>query len=236
MYWSDIMKKIKITTPENIEVEYTLADAASRAGAALIDTAVQSLIYIILLVIIVLIKYFSTEFYNQYYGWIIGIAIIISMLISYGYFIYMELNMNGQTLGKKVLKLRTIRYNGQPLTLKHSSIRNLFRLFIDMFGVGVVLMFFSKEHKRLGDLAASTIVIAEENKNRPITLESLEKINENFSYYISKEENELLRDYFERKNSMSNYSEVREELRSHFTKKFEKLGILDDWENFIDSL
>ncbi len=230
------MKKIKITTPENIEVEYTLADAASRAGAALIDTAAQSLIYIILLITILLIKHFSIEFYEQYYGWIIGIAIIISMLISYGYFIYMELNMNGQTFGKKVLKLRTIRDNGQPLTLKHSAIRNLFRLFIDMFGVGVVLMFFSKKHKRLGDFAASTIVVIEENKNRPITLERLEKNNENFSYYISKEENELLREYFERKNNMDDCSEIREELRAHFTKKFKKLGILNEWENFIDSL
>ncbi len=230
------MNKIKITTPENIEVEYTLADVASRTGAALIDTAAQGLVYIVLIVIIALVKYFLTEFYDEYYGWIIGISIIISMLISYGYFIYMELNMNGQTIGKKVLKLRTIRYNGQPLTLKHSSIRNLFRLFIDMFGVGIVFMFFSKEHKRLGDFAASTVVVAEENRNAPITLESLEKTNENFNYYISKEENELLRDYFERKNNMSNYVELREELKSHFTKKFEELGILDEWEKFIDSL
>lgn len=230
------MKKIKITTPENIEVEYTLADAASRAGAALIDMVAQSLIYIILLITIVLIKYFSIGFWREYYGWIIGIAIIISMLISYGYFIYMELNMNGQTWGKKVLKLRTIRDNGQPLTLKHSAIRNLFRLFIDMFGVGVVLMFFSKKHKRLGDFVASTIVVVEENKNPPITLERLEKNNENFSYYISKEENELLREYFERKNNMEDYSELRKELKSYFTEKFEELGILDEWKNFIDSL
>ncbi|WPC44571.1 RDD family protein [Clostridium sp. JS66] len=230
------MKKIKITTPENIEVEYTLADVASRVGAAVIDIAFQCLVYIILIIAILLIKYFSIEFWTDCYGWIIGISIIISMLINYGYFIYAELNMNGQTLGKKVLKLRTIRCNGQPLTLKHSSIRNLFRIFIDTFGVGIILMFFSKEHKRLGDFAASTIVITEENKSRPITLNNVGRVNENLNYYISNEENQLLREYFERKNSMDNYSELREELKCHFTKRFEELGILDEWKEFINNL
>ncbi|NMM66022.1 RDD family protein [Clostridium sp. P21] len=230
------MKKIKIITPENIEVEYTLADVASRTGAAVIDTAIQCIFYIILLIAAALIKYFSIEFWMEYHGWIIGILIIISMLISYGYFIYMELNMNGQTFGKKVLKLRTIRRNGQPLTLKHSLIRNLFRIFIDTFGVGIVLMFFSKDRRRLGDFAASTIVIADKNKDCPITLENLEKTNENFSYYISKEENELVREYLGRKNDMDDCSELREELKLHFTKKFDELGILDEWKEFINSL
>jgi uncharacterized RDD family membrane protein YckC len=230
------MKKIKITTPENIEVEYTLADLGSRGAAALIDMLVQGVFAILIGIAILLILYFSPQLWDQYYGWIIGISLILYTLIIYGYFIIMELNMGGMTLGKKVLKLRTIRSNGQPLTLKHSALRNLFRIILDMAGIGVVLIFFTKHKKRLGDMVASTIVISEQNKSRPITLEDLQRTKEHFNYYISPEESELLRDYLARKNSMEDYSYLSKQLRAHFTKKFSDLGVLGEWEEFINSL
>jgi len=230
------MKKIKITTPENIEVEYLLADVASRGAAAVIDMLIQGILILPLIIGILLIAFFASDFWASYYGWIIGISLLILIIIVYGYFIIMELSSNGQTIGKKVLKLRTIRKNGQSITLKHSAIRNLFRIFVDMYGIGVVLIFSSKEHNRVGDYLASTIVIAEENKTRPVTLESLEKVDTNFGYYMSKEESELLREYYERKNSMENYLELQQELKLHFTNKFQKLEILHEWQNFINEI
>lgn len=230
------MRKIKITTPENIEVEYTLADLASRTAAVLLDMAIQSIFVILLLLADYLIFVFSPDFWSVYYGWIIGISLLIYGVINYSYFIVMELTMNGRTIGKKVMKLRTIRNNGQPLTLKHSAIRNLLRIFIDMFGVGPVLILFTKDHKRLGDMAASTIVVLEEEKTPPVTLESLQKINEHFSYYLSEEEYELLRDYFSRREKMEDCSELKGELRDYFREKFEKLEILNEWESFIKEL
>ena len=230
------MKKIKITTPENIEVEYLLADVASRGAAAVIDMLIQGILILPLIIGILLIAFFASDFWASYYGWIIGISLLILIIIVYGYFIIMELSSNGQTIGKKVLKLRTIRKNGQSITLKHSAIRNLFRIFVDMYGIGVVLIFSSKEHNRVGDYLASTIVIAEESKTRPVTLESLEKVDTNFGYYMSKEESELLREYYERKNSMENYLELQQELKLHFTNKFQKLEILSEWQNFINEI
>lgn len=230
------MKKIKITTPENIEVEYSLAGLGSRIAAAAIDSLIQFAILLLLGIAIVFIVRSAPEFWEEYYGWIIGISLIIFALISYGYFIAMELTMNGQTLGKKVLGLRAIRNNGQPIALKHSAIRNLFRVFIDNFGVGVVMLFFTKENKRLGDYAASTIVVAEDSKEAPVTLEGLMRANEKYEYYLSNEEQELLRDYYSRRNSMEDYSELREELKRHFTKKFENLELLDEFKELISQL
>lgn len=227
------MKKIKITTPENIEVEYTLADIGSRTAAALIDILLQTLILLVLGVAVYLVIYYAPDFWSEYYGWVIGVSIFLFAAISYGYFIVSELTMNGMTLGKKLLKIRTIRSNGQPITLKHSAIRNLFRIFIDMFGFGVVFIFFTKQHRRIGDLAASTIVIAEESKKAPITLESLQRINDKLSYYITNEEYELLREYLQRKSSLENTEELREELKLHFTRKFEAMGVIDEWQTFI---
>lgn len=230
------MKKIRITTPENIEVEYTLADIGSRSAAAIIDFLVQGIFIIILLIAMGIIAYFSPEFWETYYGWVVGISLLIYGLITYGYFIAMELSSNGQTIGKKALKLRAIRNNGQPLTLKHSAIRNLFRVFIDMLGIGPIMIFFTKEKRRLGDYAASTIVILEASEEIPITLEELEKFNENFSYYISKEEQELLRDYFKRKNEIDNCEQLREKLKLYFSKKFESSGEPQGLREFLDEI
>ncbi|MBZ9687231.1 RDD family protein [Clostridium estertheticum] len=230
------MEIIKITTPENIEVEYTLAGLGSRTGAALIDMVVQGLMLLILGIALLLIGYFSPNFWEEYYGWIIGGTLLVFALISYGYFIAMELSMNGMTLGKKVFKIRTIRNNGQPITLKHSALRNLFRVFLDIFGVGVVLIFFTKQHKRLGDFVASTIVVSEENKARPITLEGLRGINENYRYLMSAEEYEILRDYAARKSSMEDCDYLKEQLKTYFRKKFEPQVNSNEWDAFIDGL
>jgi uncharacterized RDD family membrane protein YckC len=230
------MKKIKITTPENIEVEYTLADLGSRVGAAAIDLLIQTIIFVLIGISILVVFLVSPEFWSEYYGWIIGIALILFFLVQFGYFILLELNTNGRTIGKKVLKIRTIRMNGQSITIGHSVIRNLFRVFIDSMGFGVVFIFFNKQRRRIGDMVASTIVVAEGTKTRPITLDSLEKVDENFSYYMSKEEYELIREYLERKKTMEDYSQLREELKTYFIRKFETQGNLSSWQHFIDSL
>lgn len=230
------MKKVKILTPENIEVEYTLADVTSRTAAAFIDIFIQTLLMTIILVIVGLTAGFAKSIWNKYYGWIIGITLIAIAFINLAYFIIMELTMNGQTPGKKVLRLRTIRKNGQPVTLKHSAIRNLLRVFVDDFGVGVVVMFFSKQHKRIGDIVASTIVVSEGSKTRPITLESLQNFNEKLKYCVSEEEYEILREYIERRDNMENNQMLRNELKRHFTQKFEALGIINEWEGFINEL
>lgn len=230
------MKKIKITTPENIEVEYTLADIGSRVAAAFIDLVLQAVVIIVLIIAIALIAANARIFWALYYGWIIGISLVLLAVIIYGYFIVSELTMNGMTVGKRLLKIRAIRSNGQPITLKHSAIRNLFRLLIDMLGVGVVLMFLTKQHKRIGDYAASTIVIAEESKTAPVTLESLQNTQDRISYYLSQEEYELLREYLQRKSSLEKPEEIRAALRNHLTKKFEAAGVLDQFEELIKSL
>jgi uncharacterized RDD family membrane protein YckC len=230
------MKKIKITTPENIEVEYTLADIGSRTAAAVIDMLIQGIAMLVLFLIILVVSFLAPDFWSEYYGWIVGIALIIMFLISYGYFIVSELNMNGMTYGKRKLNIRAIRNNGQPITLAHSALRNFFRVFVDNFGIGVVMIFFSKENKRLGDMVASTIVVAEETKTRPITLESLADSKEHLSYYLTKEEYELVREYFERRAYIEDCSMLREELKMYFTKKFQAVGNLNEWQGFIDSL
>ncbi|MFP4662322.1 MAG: RDD family protein [Halanaerobiales bacterium] len=230
------MKKIKLTTPENIEIEYKLADLGSRAAAAIIDLMIQGVIIAILAVALILISYYSPVFWEIYLGWIIGISIILCFMITYGYFIVMELNMNGKTPGKKVLKLRTIRNNGQPLTFKHSAIRNLFRVVIDMMGVGPVFIFFSRERKRIGDYAASTIVVIEESDSQPISLENLHLLDNSLSYYIDNEEYELLRSYFQRRDNLEDPDILRENIILYFEDRFKEQGIPQDLKTVLERM
>lgn len=230
------MKKIKITTPENIEVEYNLADMGSRTAATIIDMLIQNAIMLVLAIPLLIIFSLFQPLWNKYYGWFIGIALIVYVIISYGYFIVSEIKMNGRTIGKKLLKIRVIRNNGEPITIKHSVIRNLFKILIDLFGIGIVSIFFSKENKRLGDLAASTVVVSELNQTEPITIESLENIKEDFSYYFTKEERELLMEYYKRKDTMEEYNILKCELKSYFYNKFQALGTINEWQKFIDEL
>ncbi len=229
--------KIKIITPENIELEYSLANLGSRAAAFIIDSIIEGLIFSILLLILFCIYKINEPFWEAFYGWIWGIFTIVSFVIYQGYFIFSEMNMNGKTIGKRLMRIRTIRRNGQSLTFKHSLIRNLFRTFIDVFGIGVVLIFLNKEHKRLGDMVASTIVVAEEDKTRPVSLESLLKSNQGtYNYYLSQHEQDLLREYYSRRYYIEDSEELRKRMRLYFAEKFEREGLLEEFKDFINNL
>jgi hypothetical protein len=106
-------------------------------------------------------------------NWIAAILGFLAFLILWGYYIFFEMRWSGQTPGKQRVGIRVIRVDGTPISLTESLIRNLIRL-IDFlpisYGVGVVTMFISSQSRRLGDLAAGTIVVWEQEK---VTLDSL---------------------------------------------------------------
>jgi uncharacterized RDD family membrane protein YckC len=156
------METIIIITPANIEVEYRLANAGSRSAAFLIDLALQMTV-IVSLASVVLFGIMGLRFstLHEAGGASLGFVLVSAFAIQFGYFIFCELAMNGQSAGKRIFKLRVIGDNGQPVTLSQSLIRNLLRPSVDMLYVGLFIILFSKKHKRLGDMAAGTIVVSE---------------------------------------------------------------------------
>lgn len=156
------MKTITIITPSNIEVEYRLANVGSRLGAAIIDYALQ---FLAVLLVALIIFNFGRQMdileFNVNYSIVWAVVILIIFMIFMGYFIVCELLMNGQTIGKRILGLRVIRDNGQPIEFSHALIRGIIRSSLDMMYVGFFAILFSKKHKRIGDMAAGTIVIIE---------------------------------------------------------------------------
>lgn len=155
------MKTITVITPSNIEVEYHLAGAGSRTAAYIIDFILQYTIIIFFILVVLLgvdYRIFGNEIPS---GIALGVSLVFWFTMHVGYFIVCEMIFNGQTIGKKIFSLRVIRDNGMPLGFGQSVVRGLLRTFVDGLSVGLFVIIFSNNHKRVGDMAAGTIVIIE---------------------------------------------------------------------------
>ncbi len=164
-----------IDTPENIEFAYDIAGIGSRFVAALIDSFLIVIAEIIVFLVAGLVEAQLGVFTNSNASEsvIAALASLLAFVILWGYYIVFEMVWNGQSIGKRVIALRVVRDGGRPITFVSSAIRNLIRIvdFLPSFyGVGVITMFVDPRARRLGDLAAGTLVVKE---RRAVSLESL---------------------------------------------------------------
>jgi uncharacterized RDD family membrane protein YckC len=172
-----IETSLRIDTPENVAFQYKVAGIGSRFLAALIDTIFITLIQIFLIIIILLIWSAQTSSTQdtQPSTWLIAFLGFLASFVLGGYYIFFEIQWNGKSPGKRIVGLQVIRNDGTSITLTESLIRNLIRL-VDFlpanYAIGVLTMFIDAQSRRLGDMAAGTLVILEQSK---VTLESLEK-------------------------------------------------------------
>lgn len=168
---SSIDEFLNIDTPENVVFGYEVVGIGSRFIAALIDTS--AIVALQLVVNLVALYITFNVFGGRGGGWITAVLGLLSFAMLWGYYIFFEMLWNGQSPGKRWVGLRVIRADGTPLTLTESIIRNLVRIvdFLPLFyGVGLVTMFLDKKSRRLGDMAASTLVVLDQQQ---VTLESL---------------------------------------------------------------
>ncbi|HBR58762.1 MAG TPA: hypothetical protein DEA22_15040 [Blastocatellia bacterium] len=172
-----------IETPERVPLAFSLASIGNRFLAAAIDHFIQytSIISIIWLgFAITRIDVFGSEgtTANGILGgmpnWIIAALIIATFLLFSGYFIFFEWLWDGQTPGKRLMKLRVIREDGRPITLWEAVARNLLRIFdaipglvIPIYSVGLIVVFLSSRDQRVGDIFAGTVVIRERAGEAP---------------------------------------------------------------------
>lgn len=166
----EIERKVKLLTPENVELEFNLAGIGNRALALLIDYGILFLVLFCLSFV-----WFSvnrqleeSNASNELTKWFNALMFILFFVIYTGYFVYFETVWNGQTPGKRFTKIRVIKADGRPLGLQQASLRALLRPFDDFFSLGVLFIIFHKTEKRIGDIVAQTIVIQE--PRRPLTI------------------------------------------------------------------
>ena len=149
--------ELVVATPERVSFDYQVAGLGTRAIAQLLDLLIVAFLLVALTFAAGLTAAISNSEILPDLVLILG-----SFVIVFGYFWISEAMWSGQTLGKKAFRLRAVGDRGEPLTLMQAGIRNIVRL-VDFlpygYGVGVVVLFVNGKGKRLGDLAAGTIVV-----------------------------------------------------------------------------
>ncbi len=168
-----------IDTPEQVTLRYELAGMSGRILAALVDTTLIVLLQVLLATVVILLQGLVSDLgiaaaaANVLEQAIVAFGVVAGFAIIWGYYLTFELLWNGQTPGKRWLRLRVIRDGGRPISFLASAIRNLIRVvdFLPFFyGIGVLVMFVDPRWRRLGDIAAGTLVVREEQRVKLQTL------------------------------------------------------------------
>ncbi len=157
-----IQKRVKldtihrVTTPEGVELTLSLAGPLSRARAYMVDFIIRIGLVLIASMILGLLGSM---------GW--GLFFIFWFIIDWFYPVICEVFYRGASPGKRAMKIMVVRDNGTPVGWRDSLLRNLLRA-VDtlpfMYLFGYVSMILNSQFKRLGDLAAGTIVVYQPTK------------------------------------------------------------------------
>jgi uncharacterized RDD family membrane protein YckC len=152
-----------IKTPEGIVFSQLLASPVSRWLAWVIDLAVIMAAMALLGTVLNLLHVLSPDIAG-------ALSALAYFILSIGYGIALEWFWRGQTLGKRVLRLRVVDAEGMRLQFHQVVIRNLLR-FVDslpvLYFVGGVACMLNKKTQRLGDFAANTIIIRHPRMTEP---------------------------------------------------------------------
>ncbi|HEV3097303.1 MAG TPA: RDD family protein [Candidatus Dormibacteraeota bacterium] len=158
----DASDDLIISTPERVAFQYEIAGIGSRFLAQIID----SLIITVVLTAITILAAALGGIFNSG-DLALLVLVILGFILLAGYFLVSEAVWNGQTLGKRSVRLRVVGDHGEPLSLGQSTIRNLVRIvdFLPVFyGIGMLTLFINGRGKRLGDFAAGTLVVRDKQR------------------------------------------------------------------------
>lgn len=162
----------QIITSEKVPIRYRVAGLGSRFLAWLIDLALM-----LLMIAAVFVAGLVLEIRREGFGF--GLFVVVSFAIQWGYFVLFEWLWHGQTPGKAALGIRVLQWNGTGVTFTQSAVRNVLRVVDGLpllipdvmpltYGVGFLVASCNREQRRLGDLAAGTLVVFNDVQPGPI--------------------------------------------------------------------
>lgn len=162
---------VQVSTPESAAFSLETAGLGSRFLALLIDKVIQAVIASLLY-----IAYFAL-FWPLYWEWQSRAAqeimdVVMTVLLAVVLLLYhliFEAVTRGRTPGKWIVGLRVVKTTGVPIGFWEACLRNLVRV-VDylpgMYFAGTITIFVSPQNRRLGDLAAGTIVVRDRREQR----------------------------------------------------------------------
>ncbi len=151
-----------VETPEGVAIDLRVAGPVPRCLAFAIDAGIRALVYAALGGGLATMGQFGT-----------GILLIAFFGLEWFYPVLFEVYGQGATPGKRALGLSVVHDDGVPIGWSGAMIRNLLRAvdFLPFFyGAGLVSMLLTRDFKRLGDLAARTVVVYRESATPPLQL------------------------------------------------------------------
>lgn len=160
-----------VQTPEGVRFTHQLASPVVRFIALAVDIAIIWTLMSLVGTAVTLMQWISYDFAMAFY-------ILLYFVFNIGYFILLEMLWRGQTIGKKMLRLRVQDMHGLKLQPNQLVLRNLLR-FVDslpmFYFLGGAFALMSKRSQRLGDLAAGTVVV----RVPDLALPQLSELSEN---------------------------------------------------------
>jgi uncharacterized RDD family membrane protein YckC len=170
------LRRVCLQTPESIELDLALAGIGSRALGWLVD---QVIVYVVLtlltlggayLYLYTLYPWMVINFpagAERLSQWVVALYILFVFVLNNGYYIIFETAWQGQTPGKRLAQIRVVQDNGRPIGLKEAGLRSILQVIdFGFFYIGVFLVAFNRSEKRVGDLAAGTLVIQDQQMPR----------------------------------------------------------------------
>ncbi len=146
-----------VETPEGVILDVRPAGPAARFGALAIDLLIRGVVYTVLATLLGSAGKLG-----------VGILLILLFLIEWFYPVIFEVRFGGATPGKRAMGIAVVEDSGLPVGAGASVTRNLLRFadFLPLFyGFGVMSMLLTRDFKRLGDLAAGTLVVYREKNS-----------------------------------------------------------------------
>ena len=167
------MSELQINTTQNVKIKFKAAGVGERLLAFIIDWGIK------FAYMFILGKLFGV--FDDMDDWsqiaintILGFPVVVYTLV-------LESLLEGQTLGKRVVKIRVVKIDGYQASFSDYLVRWFFRIVdVYIFGLGFFIIAFNNRNQRIGDMAAGTSVILLKNKIN-ISHTILEDLGESYS-------------------------------------------------------
>ncbi len=158
------MSNLYIKTTQNVKLFFTPASIGERMLAYGVDLLIKTA-YVIIIYMLVFMMYDMKSILSDHEGLLVALFTLISLPLIF-YTLVSETFMEGQTFGKKLLKIKVVKIDGYQAGFFDFLIRWIFSVIDIMIGYipGLISMISTKHTQRLGDLAAGTAVITEKSK------------------------------------------------------------------------
>jgi uncharacterized RDD family membrane protein YckC len=167
--------QLSIDTPELVAIQMPLAGIGSRFIALLVDYVIWFIGMGLVMWVFAFFLPGITAFNRISAQWATALYLFLIFLFNWGYFTLFEAFWNGRTPGKRIARIRVIQRSGRAIGLFESMARNFIR-YIDQipffYAVGAVAIFVTRDHQRLGDLAAGTLVVRDRLEEAPMSTEA----------------------------------------------------------------